>query len=85
MNTSATSGWRVATSHRTNPALSNSGGRSGFIEGGCAFHFSTPLIRKVNVSNLESGRFRGVRRQLSLIVVDGNWDTNGGIRPPILR
>ena len=34
---------------------------------------------------IESGRFRGVTRQLSLIVVDGNRDTNGGIRPPILR
>ena len=34
---------------------------------------------------MESGRFRGVTRQLSLIVVDGNRDTNGGRRPPILR
>ena len=33
----------------------------------------------------ESGRLQGVTRQLSLIVVDENQDTNAGIRPPILR
>ena len=40
---------------------------------------------RLAIRGLESGRYRGVRRQLSLIVADGNRDTNGGIRPPILR
>jgi hypothetical protein len=37
------------------------------------------LILSVDYRNdeRESGRFRGVTRQLSLIVVDGNRDTNG--------
>jgi len=47
--------------------------------------FRSSGVQEVQEVQEESGRLQGVTRQLSLIVVDENQDTNAGIRPPILR